>query len=54
MHDYISRLIDCGMPRKVAAFVCSDFQRRGKLVELARYVDEVEKETNGEVANVLE
>jgi len=50
MHDFISRLIDCGMPRKIAACVCADFQRRGKLVELAQYVEAVEKE-NGKVAN---
>lgn len=49
MHEFIARLIDCGMPRKVAACVCMDFQRRGKLEELARYVETVEKETNGDL-----
>lgn len=53
MHEFIARLIDCGMPRKVAACVCADFNRRGKMVELAQYVEAVEKE-NGKVANVLE
>ena len=47
MHEFIARLIDCGVPRKVATCVCAGFQRRGKLLELARYVEEVEKETNG-------
>lgn len=51
MHEFIARLIRCGVPRKVAACVCADFQRRGKMIELAQYVDEVEKE-NGKVADV--
>lgn len=53
MKEMIARLIDCGMPRKVAACVCADFQRRGRMIELAQYVEAVEKE-NGKVANVLE
>ena len=52
MHEYIARLIKCGVPRKVAACVCSYYQRRGALTELARYVEAVEKE-NGEM-DVLE
>lgn len=51
MHEYIARLIRAGMPRKVAAFVCSDFQRRGKIAELAQYVEAVEKE-NGEMGEL--
>lgn len=47
MHELIARLICAGLPRKVAACVCADFQRRGKMIELAQYVDEVEKETSG-------
>ena len=52
MHEYIARLIRAGMPRKVAAFVCSDFQRRGKMTELAQYVEAVERESapDGDVA----
>lgn len=46
MHEYIARLIRTGMPRKVAAFVCYDFNRRGKLTELAQYVEAVEEESN--------
>lgn len=53
MHEYIARLIDAGMPRKVAAGVCVYYQRRGKRQELAHYVEAVEKE-NGKVADVLE
>ena len=52
MHDFISRLIDCGLPRKVAACVCMDFQRRGKMAELARYVETVERETYGDMEAV--
>lgn len=52
MHEYIARLIRAGMPRKVAAFVCSDFQRRGQMVALAQYVDAVERESYGEVGDV--
>ena len=48
MHEFIVRLIRTGMPRKVAACVCADFARRGKMIELAQYVDVVEKE-NGEM-----
>ena len=51
MHDYIARLIKAGMPRKVAAFVCSDFNRRGKLLALAQYVKAVEKENGIEPAS---
>lgn len=52
MHDFISRLIDCGLPRKVAACVCMDFQRRGKMAELALYVETVERETYGDLEAV--
>ncbi len=51
MHEYIARLIDAGMPRKVAACVCADYNRRGKMDDLARYVEAVEKE-NGKMADV--
>lgn len=51
MHEYIARLIDAGMPRKVAAGVCVYYQWRGKRQELAHYVEAVEKE-NGKVADV--
>ena len=51
MHEMITRLIRAGLPRKVAACVCADFQRRGKMNELAQYVEAVEKE-NGTVADV--
>lgn len=52
MHEFIARLIDCGMPRKVAACVCMDFHRRGKLDELARYVETVERETYGDLGAI--
>lgn len=52
MHEFIARLIKAGMPRKIAAFVCSDYNRRGKMAELAQYVDAVERETYGEVGDV--
>lgn len=52
MHEFIARLIDCGLPRKVAACVCADFARRGKMIELARYVETVERETNGDLEAV--
>ena len=51
MHEFIARLIRCGMPRKVAAFVCAEYGRQGKMLELAQYVEAVEKE-NGEVGDV--
>ena len=51
VHEYIARLIDAGMPRKVAAFVCADYNRRGKMDDLARYVEAVEKE-NGKMGDV--
>ena len=52
MHEFIARLIDCGMPRKVAACICADYGRRGKMVELAQYVEAVEKESNGDLEAV--
>lgn len=52
MHEFIARLIKAGMPRKVAAFVCSDYNRRGKMAELAQYVEAVERESYGEVGDV--
>lgn len=51
VHEYIARLIDAGMPRKVAAGVCVYYQRRGKRQELAHYVEAVEKE-NGKASNL--
>ena len=45
MHDYISRLIACGMPRTVALCVCRDYKRRGDLPGLALYVEAVEDES---------
>ena len=51
MHEFIARLIRTGMPRKVAACVCADFARRGKMIELEKYVEAVEKE-NGDVETV--
>ena len=46
MHEYIARLIKVGVPRRMAAFVCEDFNRRGKLIELAKYIETVEEECN--------
>ena len=43
MRDFISRLIDCGMPRAVAVCVCRHYSRIGSDA-LARYVAEVEVE----------
>ena len=51
MHDFIARLIRAGVPRQVATCVCANFQRRGKMVELAQYVDAVEAE-NGTVTDL--
>ena len=51
MHEFIARLIRAGLPRKVAACVCADFQRRGQMLALAQYVDAVERETYGEMAD---
>lgn len=47
MKEYIARLIRTGMPRKIAVCVCSDFNRRGKFIELAQYVEAVERENGG-------
>lgn len=47
MREYVARLIACGIPRQVAVCVCADFKRRGKMAELARYVDAVEEECHG-------
>ena len=44
MQDYIARLIDCGVPRLTAVFLCRYYKKRGKIKELERYVEAVEKE----------
>lgn len=45
MHEYIARLIRCGMPREVAVCVCKQYFRRKQLWELDQYVYSVEQET---------
>ena len=54
MQDFIARLIDCGVPRCAAVYICNRYRRMGQLQELAQYVDEVEKETNVRLADVFE
>lgn len=54
MQDFIARLIDCGVPRCAAVYICNRYRRMGQLQELAQYVDEVEKEINVTLADVFE
>ena len=54
MQEYVSRLIDCGMPRCTAVYICNRYRRLGQLRELAQYVDDVERETNVTLADVFE
>lgn len=54
MQDFIARLIDCGVPRCAAVYICNHYRKLGQLQELAQYVDDVEKETNVALADVFE
>ena len=45
MKDYVTRLIDCGVPRLTAVFICRYYLRNGNKRELERYVEAVESET---------
>lgn len=49
MRDFVARLIDCGMTRDTALVICRYYRRRGLMSELAQYVCDVERETNGRV-----
>lgn len=44
MQDYVARLIDCGVPRLTAVFLCRYFTKQGKVKELEKYVEAVEAE----------
>jgi len=45
MQKFIARLIDCGMPRITAVYICNSYRRKGQMRELAEYVAAVEEET---------
>lgn len=45
MQDFVARLIDCGVPRLTAVFICRHYMRLGKKAELEKYVEAVEAET---------
>ena len=51
MNTYVARLIDCGVPRLTAVYLCMHYMRRG-LRELERYVESVEAETRVYVEDV--
>lgn len=42
--EYVSRLIDCGIPRVTAVCICNHFKRQHKPRDLALYVEAVEAE----------
>lgn len=44
MQDYVARLIDCGVPRLTAVYLCRYYKQHGKLKELEKYVEAVEAE----------
>ena len=52
MQDYVARLIDCGVPRCTAVYICNHY--RHKPDELERYVEEVERETRVTLEDVYE
>ena len=52
MKDYVTRLIDCGMPRLTAVFICRHYLRLGRKRELEKYVESVEAETRVYVDDV--
>jgi len=54
MRDFIARLIDCGMPRCTAVYICNRYRRANKLRELAQYVDDVERETHVALEDIFE
>lgn len=45
MKDYITRLIDCGMPRDIAVCIVRQYAKRNDWVNLEAYVYSVEEET---------
>lgn len=49
MQDYISRLIDCGIPRAIAVSICMKFKRQKRMADLALYVEAVEQECDADV-----
>ena len=44
MQELIARLIDCGVPRITAVFLCNHYRKLGKLKEFEQYVETVEEE----------
>lgn len=52
MNDFISRLICTGMPRCTAISVCRQIKRDQGVIALAQYVDAVEAECDGSMADV--
>lgn len=54
MQEYVARLIKCGVPRCTAVYICSRYRRLNQMVELSRYVDDVEKEANAALEGVFE
>lgn len=52
MREYVARLIRCGVTRETAVIICRYYKRRGMMRELAKYVEDVERETYGRVDDV--
>lgn len=44
MQEFVSRLIDCGIPAKTAVCICNHFKRKNQTRELELYIEEVERE----------
>ena len=45
MRELIARLIECGVPRPTAVFLCRYFAKHGGLKRFEQYVEAVEGET---------
>lgn len=52
MREYIARLIRAGIPRATAVSVCRQIKRQYGEISLAQYVDAVEEECNGTIADI--
>lgn len=52
MRERMLRMADCGIPMSTAIKVCTDFWQRGKLLELDKYIEQVEAIQLGRVETV--
>ena len=44
LNELVARLIECGVPRITAVYLCNRYRRLNKLPEFERYVEAVEAE----------